>query len=75
MEVANEIFCGAWVLIIGFAFYMLPAWLSYARGMSDRWSVFFLNLFLGWTLLGWVGALCWAVSGSAKTSPHTTQMP
>jgi len=28
-------------------------------------SVFVINLFLGWTLIGWVAALAWAV-GSPK---------
>ena len=58
------------VLLIGLAIYMLPALVSRSRGMADRWSVFFLNLFFGWTLIGWVGALCWSVSGTAKMSPQ-----
>ena len=27
-----------------------------------RLAIFVLNLFLGWTLLGWVGALVWAAT-------------
>jgi hypothetical protein len=69
-----EIFWGLWVLVISLALYLLPAWISYARGMADRWSVFFLNLFLGWTLIGWVVALCWAVSGTARRSVPTTEL-
>jgi hypothetical protein len=47
------------------AFYMLPSILAANRCMANRWSIFFLNLFLGWTLVGWVVSLCWSVAGTA----------
>ena len=53
-------------LSIGIAFYMLPFIIACGRHMSNRWSIFFLNLVFGWTLAGWVGALCWSVAGTAK---------
>ena len=31
-------------------------------------AIFFLNLFLGWTLIGWVVALAWACSGTPPKS-------
>jgi hypothetical protein len=56
---------GQIVLLIVFAFiYFLPtyvAWMRFARGF---WGVFVLNLFLGWTFVGWVVALAWAAVGS-----------
>lgn len=30
--------------------------------------VFVLNLFLGWTLVGWVAALVWAVNNDSRTA-------
>jgi len=46
---------------IGFVFYFLPSLLALARSKRDILSIFLLNLFLGWTLIGWVVSLVWAV--------------
>ena len=43
--------------------YFLPWLVAKMRGMSGSGGVFVLNLFLGWTLLGWVIALAWAAGG------------
>lgn len=40
--------------------YMLPWMVAALRGKSNHWGVFWLNLLLGWTLLGWVVALVMA---------------
>ena len=47
-------------LVIGI--YFLPDWIAQSRGHPNRGSIFVLNLFLGWTFLGWVAALIWANS-------------
>jgi hypothetical protein len=47
-----------WLFIILFM-YFLPA--IAARKKQCLGSVFVLNFFLGWTLIGWVVALAWAV--------------
>ena len=61
-----------WLILIGgLILYFLPSFVGgnskYAAG------IFILNLFLGWTLLGWVGALVWAVS--APPEPKNSQVP
>jgi len=40
--------------------YMLPYLLATKKVHAT--GILILNIFLGWTLLGWVGALVWAVS-------------
>jgi hypothetical protein len=40
--------------------YLLPAIVADERKHQHRVPILLLNLFLGWTLLGWVGALVWA---------------
>ena len=45
--------------------YFLPAILG--RGKSGATGIFLLNLFLGWTLIGWVAAFIWAI---ASDRPH-----
>lgn len=47
------------LLIVG---YFLPSFIAGMRKKKNTNSVFILNLFLGWTLVGWVIALVWAVS-------------
>jgi hypothetical protein len=45
----------------GFVFYFLPAIIAFARHKRDAVSILLLNLFLGWTAIGWIIALVWAV--------------
>ena len=45
----------------GFVFYFLPSIIAFARNKRDVTSILLLNLFLGWTMIGWVIALVWAV--------------
>ena len=40
--------------------YFFPTVIGYSRRHMNTLSIFMLNLFLGWTFLGWVGALVWA---------------
>ena len=43
-----------------FTFYMFPWVISLMRDHPHRLGIFFLNLLLGWSLVGWVAALVWA---------------
>lgn len=45
----------------GIAIYFLPSIIAAARSKNDLLSIFLLNFFLGWTAIGWVIALVWAV--------------
>jgi Superinfection immunity protein len=47
----------------GFIFYFLPSIVALARSKRNTLPIFLLNLFLGWTLVGWVVAL----AGCGKT--------
>ena len=49
----------------GFVLYFLPAIIGFARGKRDAVSILVLNLFLGWTAIGWVIALIWALRQDA----------
>jgi hypothetical protein len=39
----------------------MPTILAFARNKRDTAAILLLNLFLGWTMIGWVVALVWAV--------------
>ena len=41
--------------------YFLPWMIAAVRGKSNHWGVFWLNLLLGWTVVGWVVALVMSV--------------
>jgi hypothetical protein len=41
--------------------YFLPTIIGFARGKRDAMSIFVLNFLLGWTAIGWVIALVWAL--------------
>jgi hypothetical protein len=45
----------------GFLMYFLPAIIAFARSKRDAVSILVLNFFLGWTAIGWVIALVWAL--------------
>jgi hypothetical protein len=45
----------------GFLFYFLPSILAAARSKRDLVPIVVLDLLLGWTAIGWVVALVWAL--------------
>jgi len=42
-------------------FYFLPALIAIARESEYQWPIALINFFAGWTLIGWLVALVWAV--------------
>jgi hypothetical protein len=46
--------------------YMLPGIVACARRHRNRLAIGMLNLLLGWTLLGWIGALVWACTADVE---------
>lgn len=57
----------AWVGAICTLGYLLPWALAASRGARNSAQVFWLNLLLGWTLVGWVVALVMAFRVHAAT--------
>lgn len=45
------------VVAIVTAGYMAPWAIAAARGRSNHWAVFWVNLLTGWTVIGWAIAL------------------
>lgn len=48
--------------------YFLPSLIASKRRHRSGGSVFVLNLFLGWTLIGWVVALAISLSSDVATA-------
>ncbi len=49
--------------------YFLPSVIAFSRGHQHSAPILLLNLFLGWTLVGWVAALVWAAMPVSATPP------
>ncbi|MFW6246950.1 MAG: superinfection immunity protein [bacterium] len=49
------------LFIISLLIYFIPSFLVLSKKSKRGDAIVVLNLFLGWTLLGWVGALIWAM--------------
>ena len=47
-----------------FVFYWLPTIIAIARHTHSALGVAMLNFFLGWTVVGWVLALLWALAAT-----------
>jgi uncharacterized membrane protein YqaE (UPF0057 family) len=63
------------LVIVALLIYFLPSLV--ARKKQNANAIFILNLLLGWTLLGWVVALVWALTNEEKTAgtarpPHSS---
>jgi hypothetical protein len=58
---------GFFLLIIGALMYLLPTIIASSRHVRNVGSVAVINLFLGWTLIGWVVALAMAVRTVDRT--------
>jgi RsiW-degrading membrane proteinase PrsW (M82 family) len=51
-------------ILLLIALYFLPSIIAAKKEKPNKTSILILNLFLGWTLIGWVVALIWAVSSN-----------
>ena len=55
------------LIALGMAVYFLPAILANRRKAKHEIGIFWVNFFLGWTVLGWFAVLVWTV---AETAPQ-----
>lgn len=56
-------------ILVGAVLYVLPAIIARSQRHHNEAAILALNLLLGWTLLGWAGALIWALTRPAPTAP------
>jgi Superinfection immunity protein len=62
------------IVVVAFVLYFLPSFIG--RRKQNFGAIFVLNLLLGWTLIGWVVALVWAVAKeTAPTQVIVNQPP
>ena len=69
---------GFFVVIISLTVYFLPSLIATERGHHNIAAIFALNLLLGWTILGWIGAVIWSLTSLPPAATPTaidTQPP
>jgi hypothetical protein len=47
---------------VGVALYFLPTIIAVARRKTNLAGILLVNFFLGWSVIGWIVALVWALS-------------
>lgn len=59
-----------WLFFVaGALLYFIPTFVSLDRKSDKTLAIFFLNLLLGWTFIGWVVALVWSLALPKPTPP------
>ena len=54
------------VFLLLVAIYAIPIIVAYKRNHPNRMAITVLTIFLGWTFLGWIGALVWACTNPSN---------
>jgi hypothetical protein len=62
----NTFLSGALLVGVCIFLYLLPTCVAANRKHNNEGAILALNLFLGWTLLGWVAALVWALTDNTR---------
>lgn len=56
------------LILLALISYFLPTVVASTRRHTDLGTIFAINLFLGWSLIGWVVAMAWASKDVRTTS-------
>lgn len=56
-------------LLILALMYFIPSIVAFRRQHQNATPIMVLNLFLGWTILGWVASLIWALTTPVTKVP------
>jgi len=59
---------GPMFLLVVLMGYFVPALVARHRDHNNATAIAVMNLFLGWTAIGWVIALIWACSDNTKAN-------
>ena len=53
---------GIVLFLIAVLIYLIPSLVALNNKKANSGAIFALNLLLGWSIIGWVGALIWAIT-------------
>lgn len=63
-----EAFSMVLLVILGTIMYLIPTFIAAGRKHSNSTAIFIVNLFFGWTFIGWIIALIWASTDNTLKS-------
>jgi hypothetical protein len=66
LKEALSLFGAIWVTALAIVIYLLPSFIVLARRRNNALAIIALNILLGWTFIGWVVALVWALTGGGN---------
>jgi hypothetical protein len=58
--------------VASFALYFLPFIIAERRKHKNKLAILITNLLLGWTVLGWIGALIWSTTDNTTPAALST---
>lgn len=53
------------IVILFIAAMFVPTYIAYSRKLKRRFACFWINLLIGWTIIGWIPLIAWAALSSA----------
>lgn len=64
----------ALLLLMGVV-YLIPGIVASMRGHRNRLAIWALDVLVGWTVLGWIVALIWALTSHVAPRPDSHEKP
>jgi hypothetical protein len=61
-----ELFGKALIVALAAVLYFLPTVVAVRRRHVSKLGIFLINLFFGWTFVGWLAAMLWAVNADVR---------
>lgn len=53
-------------IVANLIWYFIPTFIAMIRGHMNTGAIFATNLFLGWTVIGWIVAVIWSMTNNRK---------
>jgi hypothetical protein len=53
------------MIVFFIAVMFVPTFIAYKRNLKRRFACFWINLLVGWTIIGWIPLIAWAALTSA----------
>jgi hypothetical protein len=69
MIMTFTIFAGT-ILALSWILYFTPYMIALGRGHRSTLAISMVNLFFGWFIVGWIGALIWSLSNPSNNQPQ-----
>jgi hypothetical protein len=63
------------LFLLAAALYLSPVFIALHRGCEATLLITLVDVFLGWTILGWFAAFGWAVAGKTRPLPPAAAPP